>query len=242
MLKRKAHIELANQKKIWFRNLSLSIFFHLAMFVALIYFHMMGSNEPKINSVYFTIDTKESVINKFEDNLRSDTKKLETDKPDTDKDKAETDQNFQSVEFSDIDTDTTNLDQLYLEKTLNVSIKYPRGWIFIDQNRKGKLDGVTFWANDGTYKPPPYIHLEVVERDLFIQNRFQFKVLSENYNIYYNNPEEMQGYFTQIFFLRTDEDYDFRIKLMIKGEMEYNSFLPRFWAILKSFDFGHSLF
>jgi len=41
--------------------------------------------------------------------------------------------------------------------------------MFID---KKKLDGVTFWANGGLYNPPPYVHLEVVNNDMFIVKRF----------------------------------------------------------------------
>ena len=48
----------------------------------------------------------------------------------------------------------------------------------------------------------------------------------------------MQGYITQIFYIRTEDDEDFRLKLMIKGEVQFKSFQPRFWAILKSFSFG----
>ena len=55
----------------------------------------------------------------------------------------------QQFSFNDIIADTTNLDQLYKESTLNVSIKYPRGWTFVDQKGKNKLDLVTFWASDG---------------------------------------------------------------------------------------------
>ena len=93
---------------------------------------------------------------------------------------------IQSLSFSDIIADTSNLDQVYSEPTLNVSIKYPKGWTFIDQNKKKKLDGVTFWANDGKYNPPPYIHLEVVDKDMFIEKRFSYKMDLENYKAYYN--------------------------------------------------------
>ncbi len=123
-----------------------------------------------------------------------------------------------AISFSDIVADSTNLDQVYSEPTLNVSIKYPKGWTFIDQNKKKKLDGVTFWEIDGQYNPPPYIHLEVVDKDMFIEKRYLYKMDLENYKAYYNDPEEMQGYITQIFYIRTEDDEDFRLKLMMKGE------------------------
>jgi hypothetical protein len=77
---------------------------------------------------------------------------------------------------------------------------------------------------------------------MFIEKRYTYKMDLENYKAYYNDPEEMQGYITQIFYIRTEDDEDFRLKLMMKGEKEFKAFQPRFWAILKSFNFGSSLF
>ena len=147
-----------------------------------------------------------------------------------------------TISFTDIIADTTNLDQVYSDPTLNVSIKYPKGWSFIDQNKRNKLDGVTFWAADGLYNPPPFIHLEVVDKDMFIEKRYAYKIDLKDFQTYYNDPEEIQGYVTQIFYIRTEGDEDFRLKLMMKGEAEFKSFQPRFWAILKSFNFGSSFF
>ena len=92
------------------------------------------------------------------------------------------------------------------------------------------------------YNPPPYIHLEVVDKDMFIEKRYSYKMDLEKCQAFYNDPEEMQGYVTQIIYIRTSGDEDFKLKLMMKGETEFKSFQPRFWAILKSFDFGSSLF
>ncbi len=52
-----------------------------------------------------------------------------------------------AINFLDQNADTTSLQQIYSESTLNVTIKYPVGWTFIDQNLDKKLDGVTFWSN-----------------------------------------------------------------------------------------------
>jgi len=52
----------------------------------------------------------------------------------------------------------------------------------------------------------------------------------------------MHGYLTQVVYIRTENDEDFKIKLMMKGEKEFKAFQPRFWAILKSFKFGKTLF
>jgi hypothetical protein len=231
-----------NQSKLWIRNYSLSIVLHLVIIIVLFYLLSLQSDPSRINSSFFTIDTKEYVEQESE-SIRSEVEKDETKEPilSEDQKQAKTD-DLKALSFSDIVADTTNLDQVYSESTLNVSIKYPKGWTFIDQNKKKKLDGVTFWANDGQYNPPPYIHLEVVDKDMFIEKRYSYKIDLEKSQAYYNDPEEMQGYITQIFYIRTEEDEDFRLKLMMRGELEFKAFQPRFLAILKSFNFGDSLF
>jgi hypothetical protein len=239
----KQEIESENKfNKLWIRNYSLSILFHLVIIATLIYFLNLQSNKSRINTTVFTIDTKEYVQPKF------DVTESEIEKKEAEQKKIPNDQvnekidEIKSLSFSDIIVDTTNLDQIYSEPTLNVSIKYPKGWTFIDQNKKNKLDGVTFWLNDGRYNPPPYLHLEVVDKDLFIEKRYSHKMVLEKYIAYYNDPEEMQGYTTQILYIRTEENEDFRLKLMMRGDLEFKSFQPKFWAILKSFNFGSSLF
>lgn len=233
--------ENRNQNKLWLRNFSLSILLHLLLIVAFIYLYGLQSNGAKINASFFTLDTKEYTVNKpdqtetIKENNINDEKKL------LEKQKTNQIEESKTINFSDIKVDTTNLDQIYSEPTLNISIKFPKGWSFIDQNKKKKLDGVTFWANDGSYNPPPYIHLEVVDKDMFNEQRYSYKMDLEKFRAYYNDPEEMQGYVTQIIYIRTDDDEDFKLKLMLKGENEFKLFRPRFWAILKSFNFGNSL-
>jgi hypothetical protein len=77
---------------------------------------------------------------------------------------------------------------------------------------------------------------------MFIEKRYSYKMDLEKYRAYFNDPEEMQGYIMQIIYIRTEEDEDFKLKLMMKGQTEFKSFQPRFWAILKSFNFGNSVF
>jgi hypothetical protein len=202
----------------------------------------MKNDRSKINSLFFTIDTKEFInqqddlVEGQKDNLTNQNQPLPNEQI------SEAYQELKTVSFNDIIADTSNLDQVYTEPTLNVSIKYPRGWIFIDQNKRKKLEGVTFWANDGIYNPPPYIHLEVVGNEFFMEKRFTYKMELEKYQAYYNEPEEMQGYLSQIIYIKTGNDEDFRLKLMMKGKAEFYSFQPKFWAILKSLSFGDSFF
>jgi hypothetical protein len=242
MDKQDSEIEKIEENKNWIRNFSISIILHLLFIVIFIFFYGLQHERNKINSLFFTIDTKEFVnpnTNLMEEQINEpigQEQLLPIEKT------TETVQELKNISFSDIIADTTNLDQVYNEPTLNVSIKYPKGWTFIDQNKKKKLDGVTFWASDGQYNPPPFIHLEVVSSDMFIEKRFSYKMELEKYEAYYNDPEEMQGYLSQIVYIRTGNEEDFRLKLMMKGRTEFHSFQPKFWAILKSFNFGNSFF
>lgn len=242
MNKEDSEIEEIDENKNWVRNFSVSILLHLLFIAILIFIYGLRDNKSRVNSLFFTIDTKEfltqqtDLVEDQKDNFNNQEQVL------PDGTTSGTFEELKAISFSNIVVDTTNLDQLYTESSLNVSIKYPKGWTFIDQNKKKKLDSVTFWANDGTYNPPPYIHLEVVDSDFFIENRFSYKLELGKNQAYYNEPEEMQGYMTQIVYIRTGEDEDFRLKLMMKGKSEFYSFQPKFWAILKSFQFGSSFF
>lgn len=138
--------------------------------------------------------------------------------------------------------DTTFLTQYYSETSLNVKLKFPVGWTYIDQNVKKKLDGVTFYGDPQIFSPPPYVHLEVVEKYLFNPSRYTEKAKNFNYEYYYNVPEELEGTFSQIIYIKTEIKEDFIIKLIVKGKEPFYRFLPSFWGIVQSFDFGSSFF
>lgn len=230
-------IEQVNERKLWFRNYFLSVLFHLLLIAAFILLYSWNNNQSKINSIMFSVDTKEYVVEK------SSVEEESTDQTsDQNSQTPEVGEAIETVSFTNLLADTTNLDQLYTETSLNVKIKYPKGWAFIDQNKNKKLEGVTFWVNDGTIIPPPYLHLEVINKDMFIEKRYKYKTDFEKYIAYYNDPEELQDYLTRVIYIRTEDNQDFQLKLMIKGKKEYESFEPKFWAILKSFDFGKNLF
>ncbi len=144
--------------------------------------------------------------------------------------------------FSKMPMDTTGLDQVYHERTLNVTLKYPNGWTYIDQDVQHKLDGVTFWFEQTNIMPPPYVHLEVENKDLFDPSRFKSTTEINGNRIYFNAPEELEGQITQTLYIRTSSDEDYSIKLIIEGKNYFDSFLPIFWGMVKSFKFGHGLF
>jgi hypothetical protein len=138
--------------------------------------------------------------------------------------------------------DTTLLSQVYSEPTLNVRLRYPSGWVFLDQNKKDKLDGITFWASMSNFNPPPYIHLEVRDKYLFNPRRFTDSLLINDNMAYFNEPEEIEGQVSQIIYIRTESQEDFSIKLMVEGMENFKSFQPVFFSLIKSFRFGDSFF
>ncbi|HMN25451.1 MAG TPA: hypothetical protein PKE38_13175 [Ignavibacteriaceae bacterium] len=125
-----------NNNKTWIRNFSLSILLHLVVISTVIYFFNLQSERSKVNSSFFTIDTKEYVQQKSEEVKSEIEKNVDEPKEINAEKKNDVIEEIQSLSISDIIADTTNLDQVYSEPTLNVSIKYPKGWTFIDQNRK----------------------------------------------------------------------------------------------------------
>jgi hypothetical protein len=145
-------------------------------------------------------------------------------------------------DFSDSPADTSDLVQVYKESTLDVSLKYPAGWTYIDQNLKNTLDGVTFWTTSTRFNPPPYVHIEVKDKELFNPNRFKHSYKTRNYTAYYNEPEELEGQITQIIYIRTDTEKDFSLKLIMKGEEAFKSFQPVFFGMVKSFKYGNQFF
>jgi hypothetical protein len=144
--------------------------------------------------------------------------------------------------FSEFEYDASDPEQIYSESTLDVTLNYPNGWTYIDQNVKNKLDGVTFWLVKGNYNPPPYVHLEVKEKYLFNPARFKYKMELNGNIAYYNNPEELEGQISQVVYIRTDSDEDYSVKLIMKGREEFKSFQPVFFNMIKSFKFGESFF
>lgn len=230
-----------NEVKIWTRNFILSLFIHLILIISLIFIYDVNQKKAKINPDFLYVDTRvyekpnasiEKVLENKNNNQRSDEPKEDTKKLEVTK----------YVSFSDLKVDTTNLDQIYKESTLNVSIKYPKGWTYIDQNKNKRLDGVTFWSIDGNFNPPPYLHLEVIDKYLFNKKRYKYRLELKNCDAYYNDPEELAGQISQTFYLKTNSDEDYQLKIIMKGMENFKSFQPKLWAILKSFSFGRSLF
>ncbi|NWF90858.1 MAG: hypothetical protein HXY50_15545 [Ignavibacteriaceae bacterium] len=172
-----------------------------------------------------------------ENSIRTEGKKVESLKVV----KSESDESISStLNIFDQIADTTELDNIYQESSLNVTIKYPFGWSFIDQNIGKKLDGVTFWSTTTEYNPPPLVHLEVRDKDLFNQNKYKKSIILDDAVVFFNDPEVVSDYYSQTFYFRTETEADFSLKLTMKGERAFKSFIPTFYGMLKSFKFAES--
>lgn len=221
-------------------SLSASLLIHLMIFILAAYAFKISADKSNAGSSYVQIKTKEFVNNVK--NISSE--EIKTKKNQVKKNK------ILSKQKIDADTkanmfllsDTAGLYQVYKESTLDVSIRYPIGWTYIDQDVKNKLDGVTFWATDSIYSPPPYIHIEVKKKYLFNPNRYKYSIKTDDYTAYYNDPEELSGQISQEVYIRTGIDEDFSIKLIMEGGESFNTFQPVFFGMIKTFKFDNSLF
>lgn len=237
----------------FFRNISLdfnaaksfsaSIFIHLVIFILAAYAFKISTEKSVAGSSYVQIKTKEIIDNLK--NIPIEEKKESTKKfiPEIENNSLERKKNEAKTESNMfLLSDTSGLYQVYKESTLDVSIRYPIGWAYIDQDIKNKLDGVTFWATDSIYSPPPYIHIEVKEKYLFNPGRYQYSIETDNYTAYYNDPEELAGQISQEVYIRTGIDEDFSIKLIMDRMESFRTFQPVFFGMIKTFKFDNSLF
>jgi hypothetical protein len=237
-----------------FFSYSASVFFHITVFIIVLVLLNISDNRSRINPRFVQVTMQDSNTGNnnseskpaqpLKSNPQKEEQNKENDKTDNDKKLAPAKEISESAFYSleNTNADTTGLDQVYNEPTLNVTIKYPAGWTYIDQDINKKLDGVTFWPAIGNYTPPPYINLDVKDKDLFDASRYKYNIKTWGYTIYYNDPEDMENQVSQIFYIRTNSGEDFSLKLIMKGEEEFKSFQPVFFGMLKSFKFGKGLF
>ena len=233
---------------------SMSVLLHALIISAAVLLLNSSLSERKTGSPYVQIKTIEAAPTLNNEQPQTEKKDIteNMDKTQTQQasekvipEKKEVEENQSSaqfLDFSDTSADTSELVQVYSENTLDVRLKYPSGWTYLDQNVKSKLDGITFWAGSTNYNPPPYVHIEVKDKDLFNPKRFAHSYKTRNYTAFYNDPEELAGQFTQIIYIRTDTNEDFSLKLIMKGEEAFKSFQPVFFGMVKSFKYGNQFF
>lgn len=145
-------------------------------------------------------------------------------------------------EYSSDFGDSTNLDTTYIENSYGINMNYPSGWQFMQDNDKSnKLDAINFWAPDALGNIMA-VEFEVQNKDYFIPSRFKNKTELDDFEIYYNEPEEMENYVNQKVYVRTDIDVDFLITLRVKGKTEFKALQPTFFGMVKSLKFGNTFF
>ncbi len=134
--------------------------------------------------------------------------------------------------------DTAGLKNYYSESTLNVRIKYPDGWAFMDQPKNGKLDAVTFLGLRSSSGEVPYIILEVKEKYLFNPSQFTSNMDKNGYILYYNKPQMLEQQVSQTVYVRTQGNLDYSIKIIVKGEDAFKELQLAFFAMIETFKFG----
>lgn len=224
------------------RYLFLSILIHFCIFFVIAFFLSMLGVNKLVNRTIIEIIQTESASENLAEEIPTDEEEISEVEEEVEPEKEMPKEESVYYDISKTDADTSGLEQVYSESTLNVRLKYPRGWTFIDQNVKKKLDGITFWMTDGVYSPPPYVHLEVKEKYLFNESRFKFSFEMDGSTAYYNDPEELEKQVSQIIYIRTESDEDFSLKLIMTGRDDFKKFQPVFFGMIKSFKFGKSLF
>jgi hypothetical protein len=231
-----------------FFSYSISVLLHAAILIIVLILLNITNEKPRINPRFVLVTTQDINPDKnsqphpnrsFPGERKKDNDNTEAAKI-TEPLKENPGNSFYSL--ANTNADTTNLDQVYQEPTLNVTMKYPAGWTYIDEDVNKKLDGVTFWSTIGNYSLPPYINLEVKDKDLFDAGRYKYNIKTWKYTVFYNDPEEMENQVSQVFYIRTNSSEDFSLKLIMSGKDEFKSFQPIFFGMLKSFKFGNGLF
>lgn len=215
-------------------GLTASVLLHSVLIAAALLVMILSSEKPKVNPDFVELiqAQAQSVEEKNVDAKTEEKKETQT----------QPGERSHYYSFAKANADTTSLEQVYSEPTLKVRLKYPNGWTYIDQDVKNKLDGITFWDANSIISPPPYVHLEVKDKDIFNPKKFKYKDKINNYTVYYNDPEELEEQVSQIFYFRTETDEDFSMKLIIKGRENFKILQPKFFGMLKTFRFGDTVF
>jgi hypothetical protein len=138
--------------------------------------------------------------------------------------------------------DSTNLEQVYSDDTRGIQLKFPVGWKYLDQKLNNKLDGVTFWFEEQNLEHPPFVHLFIVDKSLFSENRFASKIEFSDVVWYFNSPEIINDYVSFEIYIQSKMDYDIKIKISVKGEENFYKLQPKFLGMVRSLQFRNGFF
>lgn len=134
--------------------------------------------------------------------------------------------------------DTSALRQIYQESTLQVSVRFPLAWSYIDQPKENRLSGVTFIGAAIEGQVPPFIHIEVTDPELFLKDRYLYSEEMEDCLLYYNDHTEMEGQYEQVVYMRTGERFDFLFRLSVRDTENFEAHRKVFYDMLGTFAYG----
>ncbi len=217
-------------------TLLLSVFFHLLILIISLLIHYLLAKEEYSKTQYLSLNLKNYIDKDFNDKYPPE-QKSELKENNFEKKLNDNSKSANSVLLFDSliqVIDLTDLDSIYIDDSRGVSINFPSGWTFLDQRVNSKFDGVTFWPQNQSSDNIPYIHLEVVEKELFNISRYEFNSKQSDFIWYFNSPETIDDFVHFEIYIKTQKDVDYKIKLIVKGITNFEGFYPKFFAMLRS--------
>ncbi|MFN4111380.1 MAG: hypothetical protein ACK4G1_03840 [Ignavibacteria bacterium] len=231
-------LKIKNQKFDWFVSLRKSFYYSLIVHLvcAIIIQLLLGidfseSTRIRIKKIkQFAVELKELEQSKPQVTIEGLSKK------DTTTNKLE------KVIFAGIEIDTTTIINRYEENTLNVSILFPVGWIYFDNQVKNIIDGIIFIPGENSnYDRRLSVLIQVnTQKNLFNSRLYDSSFTFNRLEYYISNPQKIYEQVTQTVYVRTGSfKADFIIKLTSPNEIEFKKFQPTFFAMVRSFSAGY---
>lgn len=148
----------------------------------------------------------------------------------------------EKIFFAGIEIDTTDIVNRYEENTLNVSILFPIGWMYLDNKVKDIIDGVIFIPGENSnYDKRLSVLIQVnTQKNLFNPRLYDSSFTFNRVEYYISKPQITFEQITQVIYIRTGSfKADFIIKLTAPNEVEFRKFQPVFFAMVRSFSAGY---
>jgi len=231
-------LKIKNQKFDWFVSLRKSVYYSLIVHLVCVI----------IIQLLLGIDFSESDRIRIKKNKQcaGELKELEESKPQVTIEglsKRDTTTNkLEKVIFAGIEIDTTSIINRYEENTLNVSILFPVGWIYFDNQVKNIIDGIIFIPGENSnYDRRLSVLIQVnTQKNLFNSGLYDSSFTFNRVEYYISKPQKIFEQVTQTVYIRTGSfKADFIIKLTSPNEIEFKKFQSTFFAMVRSFSAGY---
>jgi len=139
--------------------------------------------------------------------------------------------------------DSSIFSNVYTERSLNIRMNYPQGWIFVDQHKNDIFEGVIFILNEiGNSGNNPFISLYLKNKSFFSESKYKYKISYLNFDAYFNDEEKIGSKVIQEVYIRTNDDFDFIFKLQVSDIEDFKVLQSYFFYMLKSFNFRKGIF